>query len=163
MKLCASNACVGGSEVKGRKIVVRRSSIHGRGVFAARDLPADEKIIEYKGERISWKKALKRHPHDPDNPHHTFYFALEDGRVIDGKFNGNSARWINHSCQPNCEAREEKGRVTIYSLRDIEAGEELFCDYALVIEARYTAKLKREYECRCTAPTCRKTMLALKR
>src|SRR5690349_16130251 len=123
MKPCVSNVYVGGNEVSGRRLVVRRSNVHGRGVFAARDLRLGEKIIEYKGERISWKKALKRHPHDPDNPHHTFYFALEDGRVIDGKFNGNSARWINHSCQPNCEAREEKGRVVIYSLRDIQAGE----------------------------------------
>lgn len=162
MRLCVSNVCAGDSEVSRRKIVVRRSQVHGRGVFAARDLLAEEKIIEYKGERISWKKAIKRHPHDPDHPHHTFYFALEDGRVIDGKFNGNSARWINHSCQPNCEAREEEGSVYIYSLSNIQAGEELFYDYALVIDARHTAKLKREYECHCKTQECRKTMLAPK-
>jgi uncharacterized protein len=143
-----------------RKIVVRQSGVHGKGVFAAVSIEAGTRLIEYKGERISWKEALRRHPHNPDEPNHTFYFALDDGGVIDGKVDGNSARWINHSCAPNCEAEEIEGHVYIHALRDIEAGEELFYDYGLVIDAKQTNKLKREYECRCGARKCRGTMLA---
>ncbi|RKP58507.1 SET domain-containing protein [Pararobbsia silviterrae] len=145
-----------------RRVVVRRSGVHGKGVFAASRIAAGEQLLEYKGERISWKEALRRHPHDPDDPHHTFYFALDSGDVIDGKFGGNSARWINHSCAPNCEAEEVDGHVFIHALRPIKKGEELFYDYGLVVNARYTKKLLREYECRCGAPDCRHTMLAPK-
>ncbi|RQH06123.1 SET domain-containing protein [Paraburkholderia dinghuensis] len=143
-----------------RRIVVRQSGVHGKGVFATGPIEAGARLIEYKGERISWKEALRRHPHNPDEPNHTFYFALEDGDVIDGKVNGNSARWINHSCAPNCEAEEIDGHVYIHALRDIAADEELFYDYGLVIDAKQTRKLKREYECRCGARKCRGTMLA---
>ncbi|MEX3956214.1 hypothetical protein B0G57_11057 [Trinickia symbiotica] len=145
-----------------RKLVVRRSGVHGKGVFAAAPLSAGERLLEYKGQRISWKEAQRRHPHNPDEPNHTFYFALEDGRVIDGNVDGNSARWINHSCAPNCEAEEVEGRVFIRALRDIDADEELFYDYGLVVDVRLTKKLKAEYGCRCGARKCRGTMLAPK-
>jgi SET domain-containing protein len=143
-----------------RRIAVRQSGVHGKGVFALEPIAAGERLIEYKGQRISWKEALRRHPHNPDEPNHTFYFALDSGDVIDGKVKGNSARWINHSCAPNCEAEEIDGHVFIDALRDIGAGEELFYDYGLVIDARQTKKLKKEYECRCGARKCRGTMLA---
>lgn len=145
-----------------RKLVVRRSGVHGKGVFAAASIKAGDRLFEYKGERISWKEALRRHPHNPDEPNHTFYFALEDGRVIDGNVNGNSARFINHSCAPNCEAEEIEGRVFIYALRDLAADEEVFYDYGLVLDARHTKKVKQEYACRCGARKCRGTMLAPK-
>ncbi|AOY92302.1 SET domain-containing protein-lysine N-methyltransferase [Cupriavidus sp. USMAA2-4] len=144
------------------RIEVRQSGVHGKGVYAIAPIAAGERVIQYKGERISWKEALKRHPHDPEDPNHTFYFSLEGGDVIDAKFGGNRARWINHACEPNCEAREKKGKVHIYALRDLAAGEELFYDYGLVIDARYTKKLKAEYACRCGSPECRGTMLAPK-
>jgi len=146
-----------------RRIQVRRSGVHGRGVYAVGPIAAGERIIEYKGERISDDEADERHPADPQEPHHTFYFSLEGGGVIDARFGGNSARWINHSCDPNCEANEIEGRVFIHALRDLEPGEELFYDYQLVVDERYTAKLKRQYLCLCGAPTCRGTMLAPKR
>jgi len=146
-----------------RRIQVRRSGVHGRGVYAVGPIAAGERIIEYKGERISDDEADERHPADPKEPHHTFYFSLEGGGVIDARFGGNSARWINHSCEPNCEANEIEGRVFIHALRDLEPGEELFYDYQLVVDERYTAKLKRQYLCLCGAPTCRGTMLAPKR
>lgn len=146
-----------------RRVTVRRSGVHGKGVFAARRIAAGEQVMEYKGERISWKEALRRHPHNPDEPNHTFYFALDDGRVIDGKIDGNSAKYINHSCAPNCEAEEADGRVFIHALRDIEPDEELYYDYGLVIDGRITKKLKKEYECRCGSKKCRGTMLALKK
>ena len=141
---------------------MRRSGIHGRGVFAQAPLTAGERIFEYKGERISWKEALRRHPHDPEQPNHTFYFALDDGRVIDGLHGGNSSRWINHACAPNCEAEEVDGRVFIYAGRDIAPGEELYYDYGLVLEGRHTKQVKRDYLCLCGAEECRGTMLAPK-
>ena len=83
--------------------------------------------------------------------------------MIDGGVDGNDARWINHACEPNCETREEEGRVYVYALRSIRRGEELNYDYGLVVEGRQTAKLKASYACHCGAASCRKTMLAPKR
>ena len=144
----------------GRRFQVRRSPVHGRGVFALRAIEAGERIIEYTGERISWKEALRRHPHDPAQPTHTFYFQLDGGDVIDALYGGNSARWINHSCAPNCEALEDGGRIFIHALRPIEAGEELNYDYGLVIDEPLTDALKADYACHCGAPECRGTLLA---
>lgn len=145
------------------RIQVRRSGVHGRGVYAVGPIAAGERVVEYKGERISDAEADRRHPADPANPNHTFYFSLEGGGVIDANHGGNSARWINHSCAPNCEANEVDGRVFIHALRDIEPGEELFYDYHLVLPGRITAKVKRDYACLCGAATCRGTMLVSKR
>lgn len=148
--------------VSGRRIQTRRSGVHGKGMFAVQDLAEGETLIEYVGEVISWKEALRRHPHDPTDPNHTFYFHVDEKHVIDAKHGGNSSRWINHSCAPNCEADEQKGRVFIKALRNIPAGDELFYDYGLIIDAKYTKKLKAEYPCWCGAPTCRGTLLAPK-
>ena len=148
---------------KPRRIQVRRSGVHGRGVFAVAPLAAGETIIEYKGELIDWPEALRRHPHDPDDPNHTFYFHVGDDHVIDGNVGGNSSRWINHACEPNCEAEEDDGRVYIKALVDIEPGTELFFDYGLVIDERYTPSLKKQFACWCGAPSCRGTMLAPRR
>ena len=145
-----------------RRIQTRRSGVHGKGVFALQDLAEGETLIEYVGELIDWPEALERHPHDPEQPNHTFYFHLESGLVIDANVGGNSSRWINHSCAPNCLADEEDGRVFIKALRNIAAGEELFYDYGLMIDARYTKKLLAEYQCRCGAAHCRGTMLTPK-
>ncbi|MDL5031164.1 SET domain-containing protein-lysine N-methyltransferase [Pelomonas sp. APW6] len=147
----------------GRRIQVRRSGVHGRGVFAVAEIAAGEVLVEYTGERIDWDEAMDRHPHDPAQPNHTFYFGLDDGTVIDALHGGNSARWINHSCDPNCEADEVNGRVFIKALRDLMPGEELFYDYGLTVDERYTPKLKKEYACHCGAPHCRGTMLTPKR
>ena len=145
-----------------RRIQTRRSGVHGKGMFAVQDLAEGETLIEYVGEVISWKEALRRHPHDPTDPNHTFYFHVDEKHVIDAKHGGNSSRWINHSCAPNCEADEQKGRVFIKALRNIPAGQELFYDYGLIIDAKYTKKLKAEYPCWCGAPDCRGTLLAPK-
>jgi uncharacterized protein len=147
----------------GRRIQVRRSGVHGKGVFALVPIPRGEVIIEYKGEIITWPEAQRRHPHDPSDPNHTFYFHIDDKRVIDAAHGGNAARWINHACQPNCEADEVDGRIFIKSLRKLSPGEELFYDYGLIIDDRYTKKLKKQYECRCGSKKCRGTMLAPKR
>jgi SET domain-containing protein len=146
----------------GRRIQTRRSGVHGKGVFAVQDLAEGETLIEYVGEIINWKEALRRHPHDPKDPNHTFYFHIDEEHVIDAKHGGNSSRWINHSCKPNCEADENEGRVFIKALRNIKSGEELFYDYGLIIDAPYTKKLLAEYPCWCGAKNCRGTLLAPK-
>ena len=86
----------------GKRIQTRRSGVHGKGVFAVQDIGAGETIIEYTGEVITWDEAQRRHPHDPSQPNHTFYFHVDNDVVIDATHHGNSARWINHSCAPNC-------------------------------------------------------------
>lgn len=150
-----------------RIIAITRSPIHGRGVVAVEKIPAGTRIIEYEGERIGWPEALRRHPHDPSEPFHTFYFTVDDDTVIDGNVGGNTSRWINHSCAPNCEADlvDVRGtqRVFISSLRDIAPGEELSYDYGLTLDERHTPKLKKQFACCCGADACRGTMLAPKR
>ena len=146
-----------------RRIQTRRSGVHGKGVFALQDIAEGETVIEYVGAVISWKEAQRRHPHDPSDPNHTFYFHIDAKRVIDALVGGNSSRWINHSCAPNCEADEQDGRVFIKALRNIAPGEELNYDYGLIIDERYTPKLKAEYPCWCSAKQCRGTLLAPKR
>ena len=96
--------------VKGR-LEVRASGVHGKGVFALVPIEEGELVLEYVGEVISWDEALRRHPHDPSQPDHTFYFHLSDELAIDGKVGGNASKWINHSCDPNVEADDETGRV----------------------------------------------------
>jgi uncharacterized protein len=142
-----------------RRIVVRRSSIHGKGVFATTHIPAGTRLIEYKGERISDEDSEYLYTETT----HTFLFMLENNEVIDGSRNGNNARWINHSCEPNCEANEEDGHVFIDALSNLEAGDEITIDYNLYLEARYTAALKRQYACGCGTEQCRGTLLASKR
>jgi hypothetical protein len=144
-------------------LAMRRSKIHGRGVYARVPISAGTRIVEYTGERITMDEAEARYPEDPDTVYHTFLFALEDGAVIDAAFQGNIARWINHSCDPNCEAVEEDGRIFIESLRDIAPGEELAYDYHFILEVRHSPAMKRRYPCICGAPNCRGTMLAKKR
>ena len=146
----------------GRRIQTRRSAVHGNGVFAVHDIAEGETLVEYKGEVISWKEALRRHPHDPAQPNHTFYFHIDDKHVIDGKIDGNASKWINHSCAPNCEADETDGRVFIKALRNIAAGEELNYDYGLIIDEPYTPALLAEFPCWCGAESCRGTLLSPK-
>lgn len=147
---------------RGRRIQVRKSGVHGKGVFALQPIAKGEVVIEYIGDIITWKEALRRHPHDPNDPHHTFYFHIDDRHVIDGKRNGNSSRWINHACRGNCETEVIEGRVFVKALRHLKPGEELFYDYGLVIDGRQTAKLKKQYQCLCGHRKCRGTMLAPK-
>jgi SET domain-containing protein len=142
---------------------VRRSDIHGNGVFARRKIDAGERIVEYEGERITSDESAIRAEKGGGPVNHTFFFSLADGNVIDGGSGGNDSRFINHACEPNCEAYEEDGRVFVYSLQDIEKGEELNYNYALIYEERHTAAVKKLFECRCGAPSCTGSMLAPKK
>jgi SET domain-containing protein len=144
--------------------IVKHSPIHGSGVFARRKIPAGSRIIEYRGERISWDEAERRAEQRGQPVNHTYFFSLSDGRVIDGARRGNEARFINHACEPNCEAMEhEDGRVYIYALREIERGEELHYNYALIYEGRHTPAIKRAFACRCGTLGCKGTYLAPKK
>ena len=149
---------------KKRAYTVRNSAIHGRGVFAARKLRKGKTVIEYKGDLTTWDIASLRPDSDPDNPYHTFIFELSDNRVIDAGVKGNAARWINHSCDPNClTSEDDDGRVFIEALRKIRSGEELTYDYRLSYDGRVTRKVRAAFECRCGAEQCRGTMLLLKK
>jgi len=139
---------------------VRSSGIHGRGVFAAEKIRKGTVIMEYKGQRASWDEAMSRPHSDPGDPAHTFLFELDDGRVIDAAVRGNAARWINHSCDPNCGTFEDDdGRVFIEAKRTIRPGDELCYDYRLNVEGRLSKRERAQYDCRCGARKCRGTML----
>jgi SET domain-containing protein len=153
----AQTTCLPVTRISSPSFEVRSSSVHGRGVYATNPIRKGRRIIEYTGERVSWEKA----PNDPDNPH-TFNFGLENGDVINPEVGGNEARWINHSCDPNCEAIEEDDRIFIYAMRNIRPGEEFFYDYALELDEPITKELREEFACHCGSPKCRGTMLELK-
>ena len=146
-----------------RPFEIRRSQIQGRGVFATRNIASGEKLIEYRGERISDDEADRRYPFEDDERHHTFLFRLDDGSVIDAGVRGNAAKYINHSCDPNCEALEEDGRIFIYALDDIRKGEELAYDYNYILDEPHNPANKKLYPCYCGARKCRGTILARKR
>jgi SET domain-containing protein len=141
-------------------IVVRRSGIDGRGVFATRPIKAGERIIEYAGERISRAEGNRRYSDLVVRGHpHTLLFELDARTFIDGGVNGNDARFINHSCRPNCEAVGWRGGIVVRALRRIRTGEELTYDYALPREKGLGAAEDRLYPCRCGVRGCRKTIL----
>ncbi len=143
--------------------VVKPSKLHGNGVFALRDIPEGTRILQYAGKRLTPEQADALFPVNPDEPFHTFFFALSNGKIVDGGQGGNDSRWINHSCAPNCEGHEnaDGSRVFIVAMRHIAAGEELLYDYSLVIDDEITDELKQSYRCLCGAPQCRGTMIAL--
>lgn len=146
-----------------RRLALRRSGIHGRGVFAREFIPAGTRLIEYQGERITVEEADARYPDDPSATYHTFLFQIDDDIVVDAAHGGNLARWINHSCDPNCDAVIEDERIYIESVRDLQEGEELAYDYHFVLDEPHTPARKKRYPCICGAATCRGTMLAKKR
>ena len=145
------------------RVAVRRSPVHGRGVFAVTAIAKGARILEYTGERMSHAEADRRYGDLHENSSHTMLFAANDKVVIDATKRGGPARWINHSCAPNCEANEEDGRVFIDAIRVIKPGQELAYDYNLVLEERHTPKQKRDHPCHCGARKCRHTLLGSKR
>ncbi len=146
-----------------RRFVVRKSSIHGRGVFALAPIPKGSRLIEYTGERISHDEADARYAEEQENSPHTMLFAVDDETVIDATRRGSSARWFNHSCAPNCEAVDEEGRIFIETTRSVRAGEELTYDYNLILEEPHTLAVKRAHPCYCGKRRCRGTILGKKR
>ena len=153
-----------------RKISARKSKIHGNGVFALQPIAKGERILEYKGKRRTHDEVDADESGDVESGH-TFLFTLNDAYVIDANHGGNSARWINHSCKPNCEAVLEeadgddrrKDRVFIEAIRAIKPGEELTYDYGITLDEPHTARLKKIWACRCGSRGCTGTMLKPKR
>lgn len=147
-----------------RLIAARRSRIHGNGVFALVDIPAGTELIQYKGRSITRKQADAWY--DEIYAGHTFLFTLNDHWIIDANVGGNTARWINHGCAPNCipylhqhPTDDRKDKVIIETLHPVKAGEELTYDYGISFDIPYTARLKRIWACHCGAPNCTGTML----
>ena len=139
-------------------IEVHPSRIQGLGVFALQPISQGIRIVEYLGEVISEAEALRRYDDGAMQRHHTFLFGLADGRCIDGAVGGNVARFINHSCEPNCEALEVDGHIWIEAARPIAAGEELTYDYCYEWADGDVAAASF-YRCCCGAPSCRNTIL----
>ena len=138
---------------------MRASPIQGLGAFARRPIPKGTRLVEYVGERISPAEADARYDDDLQEHSHTFLFTVNRNVIIDAAHDGNEARFINHSCDPNCEAVIEDKRVFIESVRDIAPGQELTYDYHLEREGRFQAEWKQKYACHCGAPNCRGILL----
>jgi hypothetical protein len=142
---------------------IRRSAIQGRGAFATRRIRKGERIIEYTGERISNAEADKRYDDERMRRHHTYLFTLTQRTVVDGGAGGNESRFINHSCDPNCEAIIEDGRIWIDARRTIQKGEELAYDYKYERMGGGDDADEEKYPCQCGAVQCRGTILLPKR
>ncbi len=149
-----------GSKPSGPPFEIRRSAIQGRGGFATRAIERGERVTEYTGERITWKEADRRYDDASMKRHHTFLFTLTRRTCVDASVGGNDSRFINHSCDPNCEAVIVNGRIFIEAIRDIRAGEELSYDYAYERAADTAEDEEALYVCRCGARNCRGTILA---
>lgn len=153
-----------------RRFVARRSPIHGNGVFATAPIARGEEIIEYKGKLLTPDEADALYG-DGGETGHTFLFTLNEQYVIDANQHGNSARWINHSCAPNCRAVVEESasgdprrdKVKIEAIRNIKPGDELTYDYGIVLEVPHTERLKKLWQCLCGSPKCIGTLLKPKR
>jgi SET domain-containing protein len=141
--------------------VVRNSEIHGRGVFALRRIRKGTRILEYEGERITNKEADRRYDDTNMKRHHTFLFTLDSKTCIDGAITtgGGDASFINHSCEPNCEAVITGRKIFIHALHTIEPGTELAYDYQYERTGKDDAKLEKFYVCRCGAPGCRGSIM----
>lgn len=151
-------------------IATRRSAIHGNGVFAIAPIKKGTRLIQYKGQLRAHREVDRVYADDADTGH-TFLFTLNDTYVIDANLHGNDARWINHSCAPNCEAVHDEdddgdpARDAIYieAIRAIRTGEELTYNYGIALAEAHTAKMKKLWACHCGASGCTGTMLQPKR
>ncbi len=137
---------------------MRGSPIHGKGVFALRPIATGDVILEYRGERITSDEAATRYENSRGYPF-TFLFEVDDDTVIDAEVGGNSARFINHACSPNCEAVDDDGRIFIQARRQIAPGQELTYDYRLEVDEPVTPRLRSLFACNCGGPRCRGTLL----
>jgi uncharacterized protein len=143
----------------GPKFEVRRSRVHGRGVFALRRIRKGTRLIEYVGQRVSHEEADRRYADKDERDNHTFLFTVDKRTVIDAGVDGNDARFFNHSCDPNCESVIEGRRVWIEAIRTIAPGDEMTYDYQIVRDDGDPPDIDKIFACRCGAEHCRGTML----
>ena len=141
---------------------VRRSRIQGRGAFAVRPIRKGQRIDEYLGQAISHEEADRRYD-DNEGRHHTFLFSVSDAKVLDARYSGNDARYINHSCDPNCESVIEDDRVFINAIKSIKPETELVYDYRFEWQDEFEPEDVRYYACRCGSAKCRGTILLVPR
>ena len=147
-------------EKEEQPFVVKQSRIAGKGAFATRDIAKGERLIEYVGERVSHAVADERYDDESVDAHHTFLFNVNRSVIIDAYFGGNDSRFINHSCDPNCESEIVRGRVFIDAIKRINKGQELTYDYAYGRDGTETPEDETTlYVCRCGTKKCRKTIL----
>ena len=125
----------------------KKSNIHRHGLSAATDIKKGQKIIQYKGKKVTLHKVET----DPkyDNDKEIYLFTLNKKYDLDGDFKFNTARLINHSCDPNCEVLEDKKKLWIFAMRDIKKNEELTYDYGFSFDKDY-----KQYVCKCGAKNC---------
>ncbi len=133
------------------KLKIAQSKIHRWGVYAGESIPKKRKVIEYTGERISRRETKRR----CDEREFNYLFTLDSYWTLDGSVGGSGAEFINHSCDPNCEARIVREHILYYSLRDIRKGEELTVDY------HFDADVEK-VPCGCGSLKCRGTINLLK-
>lgn len=143
---------------RGEYWFVKQSKLHGRGLFARKDIPKGTKIIEYKGTRMPPDDLPDVDENKPD-AHHTVIFTLDNGWLIDASRRGNAAQFANHSCAPNSDTIEEDGRIYIRALRKIRKGEEILYDYHLYLSGPFQISWLTDYACHCGARKCRRIML----
>lgn len=141
---------------------IRRSAIQGRGAFAVRTIPKGTRVVEYTGERITHAQADKRYDDEAMGRHHTFLFIATQRTVVDARLEGSEAKYINHSCDPNCEAVIDRGRIFIEAVKTIRAGQELSYDYSYGRDGTETPADERRYACRCGTRKCRGSILEAK-
>ncbi len=146
--------------VKSPLYEVRRSKIQGRGAFAISAIRKGQRVDEYLGERISHEEADRRYD-DADGRHHTFLFILDDDTVLDARKGGTDARFINHSCDPNCETLIDDGHIYINAIKPIAPETELAYDYRFEWQDEYQPDDVRYYACRCGTAKCRGTILRI--
>jgi uncharacterized protein len=126
----------------------RPSPIHGTGGFARRRIEPETRVLQYRGELVSKEESLRR-----CQKNNTFLFYFDEAHDLDGQAAWNPARFLNHSCSPNCEARKLGQEIWIVAIRAIEPGEEITFDYG------YDLEDYQDYPCRCGSPACRGYMV----
>lgn len=136
-------------------IVVKRSKIHGTGVFAKKNIPKGTDIIEYMGRRITKAESdkisdvhMNNHKQNSEENGAVYIFNLNKRYDIDGQVPWNTAKFINHSCNPNCKADIKRGHIWISSIKDIKKGEELSYNYG------YDLEDYEDHPCRCGSKNC---------
>jgi uncharacterized protein len=135
-------------------IIVKKSKIHNNGVFAKKDIKKGTKVIEYVGEivtsEVGNKRAEQQYKLSKRNRENgaVYVFELNNKYDIDGCFKYNTARFINHSCEPNCKYKQEKLRIWIVAIRNIKKGEEISYDYG------YDLEDYKNHRCKCGKKTC---------
>jgi len=148
--------------MKNKYFAIRSSGVHGKGAFARKTIRKGTRLVEYVGENISPAESDRRYDDTKVKNHHTFLFSVDNRKVIDATFGGNESRFINHSCDPNCDAVIEKRRVYIEANRTIRPGEELAYDYNYERTPKTTKADEKLYKCLCGSANCRGTILSAK-